>query len=376
MKTKHIAALDKNTEEITHIITELKQMIVNLKATLDSNDVSQISAYKSRNNEFRRLPPKVRVTLPSFSPQKINADCLREMFGSLSSLTINKEQGGFMMSAEAVSSPPVKPLLDEPQVTATIDTGYNKLLGVTCVGEDQVWTCGKYDKTMKLRNLRGKLQTSIQTKSGGEPGDIGVTRDGDLVYTDPKHKTVNLVKNKKTRTVITLQGWVPHFVCCTTSGDSLVTMYSDDYKQYKVVRYSGSTEKQSIQFDGQGRPLYSPGGTKYISESSNLDICVADGSASAVVVVNASGKLRFMYTGHPSNTGESFNPFGLTTGSHGHIIVADCVNHRIHIVDQDGQFLCYIHSDLRYPYGLCVDIRGNLFVAERYTAKVKKIQYL
>jgi hypothetical protein len=299
------------------------------------------------------------------------------MFGSLSSLSIDtEEQGDIMTSAEAVSPPPVTPLLDEPRVTATIDTGYKDgLYGVSCVGEDQVWTCGEYNKTMKLLNLRGKQQTSIQTKSGGVPGDIAVTRDGDLVYTDPNNKTVNLVKNNQTRTVITLQGWVPHYVCCTASGDVLVTMYSDDREQqYKVVRYSGSTEKQSIQYDVQGRPLYSSGySTKYISENRNLDICLADYTARAVVVVNAAGRLRFRYTG-PSNTGESFYPRGLTTDSQGHIIVADY--QRVHIIDQDGQFLRYIHCDLYYPWGLCVDIRDNLFVAEAVTAKVKKIQYL
>ncbi|XP_055998736.1 E3 ubiquitin-protein ligase TRIM36-like [Ostrea edulis] len=376
MKTKHMAALDKNTDEITHSITELKQIILNLKEILESNDISLISTYKSRNNEFRRLPPKVRVTLPTFSPQKINTDQLREMFGSLSPLSINTEHGDTMKSAEAVSSPPVKPLLDEPRVTATIDTGYDYLLSVSCLSEDQVWTCGT-NETMKLLNLQSKLLTSIQTKSGRRPGDIAVTRDGDLVYTDYCNNTVNLIKNKKIRTVITLQGWVPRNVCSTASDDLLVTMYSDDRKPSKVVRYSGSTEKQSIQFDDQGHPLYSSDCLdKYISENRNLDICVADWSANAVVVVNQSGKLRFRYTGHPSNTKQSFSPVGITTDSQSHILTADYSNNRIHILDQDGQFLRYIHCDLDYPLGLCVDIRDNLFVAEYGTAKVKKIQYL
>ncbi|XP_056004146.1 tripartite motif-containing protein 72-like [Ostrea edulis] len=374
MKTKHLAALDKNTDEITHSITELKQIILNLKAILESNDVSLISTYKSRNAEFRRLPPKVQVTLPNLSPQKINTEQLREMFGSLSPLSINTEEQGYIMkSAEAVSSPPVKPLLNEPRVTATIDTGYSGLYSVSCVSEEQVWTRGS-NEIMKLLNLRGKLLTSIQTKSGNKPGDIAVTRDGDLVYTDPDKRTINLVKNKEIQTVITLQGWRPRGVCRTASDDLLVTMISDDDKQSKVVRYSGSTEKQTIQFDDQGRPLYSS--ARFISENRNLDICVVDWDVDAVVVVNQSGKRRFRYTGHPSNTEQSFDPYGITTDSQSHILTAECYNQCIHILDQDGQFLRYIHCDLHRPLDLCVDIRDNLFVAEEFTAKVKKIQYL
>jgi hypothetical protein len=183
------------------------------------------------------------------------------------------------------------------------------------------------DKTMKLLNLWGKLQTSIQTKSGSYPGDIAVTGDGDLVYTDCDNKSVNLVKNNQTRTVITLQDWKPLNVCCTSSDEILVTMYNDDREQQsKVVRYSGSKEKQSIQFDDQGCPLYSSShNTKYISENRNLDICVADNLDNAIVVVNASGKLQFTcrYIGYPSNTERPFNPYSLTTDSQGHIIVTD-----------------------------------------------------
>ncbi|XP_056019883.1 uncharacterized protein LOC125669324 [Ostrea edulis] len=382
MKNKHLAALNKNTDEITNRITELRQIIQDLKKILDSNDVSLTSSYKSRNSEFRTLPSKVRVTLPSFSPQKINKDQLNEMFGSLPPLSINTEHGDTMKSAEAVSSPPVKPLLDEPRITATIDTGYGRyeLRSVSCLSEDQVWTRGD-NKTMMLLNLQSELLTSIKTKSGNTPRDIAVTRDGDLVYTDYHDKTVNLIKNKQIQTVITLQGWIPFRqgwrplnVCCTAANNLLVTMESDDETQSKVVRYSGSKEKQSIQFDDQGRPLYSSGYYKYLSENRNLDICVADCDARAVVVVNQSGKLRFRYTGHPSNTKQPFDPVGITTDSQSHILTAD--NDRIHILDQDGQFLRYILCGLEDPSGLCVDIRDNLFVAEYRTAKVKKIQYL
>ncbi|XP_048768498.2 E3 ubiquitin-protein ligase TRIM71-like [Ostrea edulis] len=366
MKSKHLDVLDKHTDEITHKIKELRQIIEDLKKILISNDVTRKSFYKSRNSEFRRLPPTVQVILPNFSPQEINTDQLKEMFGSLSSLCITKKHGYTMKSPEAVSSPPVKPLLDNPRITATLDTGYRSF-SVTCASDNEIWTRG-YDKTMKLHNLEGKLLTSIPTESGNTPQDIAMTRDGDLVYTDTETRTINIVKNKQIQTVVTLQGWGPRNICSASSGDLLVTMISDDNeltRKQKVVRYTGFTETQTIQFDDQGQPLYSSDVPTYISENRNMDICVADYKAKAVVVVNQSGKLRFRYTGHPSDTKESFNPVGITTDSQSHILTADCDNHRIHILDQDGQFLRYIHNcGLRGPWGLCVDTRDNLFVTE------------
>ena len=127
------------------------------------------------------------------------------------------------------------------------------------------------------------------------------------MYADWYDSSINVVSSTQIQTLIPLRGWRPDGLCSTSSGD-LVIMCSDDRESTKVVRYSDATEKKTIQYDDQGRPLYSPSGYKYFSEDKNLDICVADNYVGAVVVVSAAGKLRFRYTGPPSTPRESFHP--------------------------------------------------------------------
>nr|XP_022324051.1 probable E3 ubiquitin-protein ligase MID2 [Crassostrea virginica]XP_022324060.1 probable E3 ubiquitin-protein ligase MID2 [Crassostrea virginica] len=359
MDAQHIAAIDQQEDAINHTIPEITQTIQDLKRLLITSDVCLVSEYTSRTEEFRNLPAQFQVTLPTFTPQEINREQIHQQIGSLSELVIRF-------------------LLDEPQILTDIQTEYTDLLSVSCLSDSELWTYG-YHKILRLYNLQGELLRSVQTKSGKYPWDIAVTpRSGGLVYADPEDRSINLLSGTQIQRLITLRGWRPRDLCGTSSGDLLVTMTNDDRKQTKIVRYSGSTEKQSIQWDDQGNPLYKSGGLyddKYLSENRNFDICVADKDAGAVVVVSAAGKPRFRYTGSPSTPGESFDPVGITTDSWANILTSDCNNHRIHIIDQDGRFLRYIHNcGLQYPGGLCVDSRDNLFVAE-FIGKVKKLQY-
>ena len=378
MDSKHLAVIDKQEKAINHTITEIEKNIADMRALLNSEDFYFVSDYESRNEEFRRLPAKIQLTLPIFTPQEIKKDQIYRQFGSLSKQVITtEEKGGPLKSSGAKTSPPVTLLIDEPRILTDIKTVYtekNRLCKISCLTDNELWTRG-WDNTMRLYNLQGILLKSVQTKSEKMPTDIDARRD--LFYTDRNDKSINIVKNNQIQPLIKLHGWIPSHLCTSSFGDLLVTMVSDDMLQAKLVRYSGSTEKQSIQYDDQGRALFSSyDNWKDVCENRNSDICVADFFARAVVVVNAAGKLRFRYTGPPSSTKNSFTPYGIATDSQSRILTADHNNHCIHILDQDGHFLCFIDNcDIKYPIGLCVDSRDNLFVAENIRGNVKKIVY-
>nr|XP_022316870.1 uncharacterized protein LOC111120450 [Crassostrea virginica] len=147
-------------------------------------------------------------------------------------------------------------------------------------------------RTEAFRSLpaqfQGELLKSAQTKSGNKPKDIAVTRNGDLVYTDYDDSSINLVSGTQIQTLVTLQEWRPRGLCSTSSGDLLVIMDSDDDKQTKVVRFSGSKQKQ----------------------------------------------------------------IGITTDSQANILTVDANKNRVHIIDKDGHFLRYIHNcGLQGPNG-------------------------
>ena len=100
-------------------------------------------------------------------------------------------------------------------------------------------------------------------------------------------------------------------------------MDNDNNTQTKVVRYAGTEERPTIQQNEQDQPLFSSSVSFiYLTENTNLDICVAHNGANAVVVVSAACKFRFRYTGHPSDPRNVF-PQDINKDSQGKILTAE-----------------------------------------------------
>lgn len=378
ISTKRLDFLNKQENEIKGTISEIIQRIADLKKLLNSKDASLVSGYKSKNDVFKKLPSNITISLPTFTPLNVNQEFIYQQFGSLSTLLLTEKETGNAIQSPGVFSPlQYRILIDKPQVVTEINTEQS-VLNVACQSDDDVWVFG--DKYIRLFNLQGELKQLVQTKSGNVPSDIAVTRTGDLVYTDGDEKTVNIVKRTHIEEIVRLTEWRPLNVCSTVSNDLLVFMQKDDRTQSRVVRYSGKTEIQCIQGGSGVLGLYSSRGPlqifKHITENGNLDICVADGEAGAVVVVDQAGKFRFKYTGPSFPLKKSFVPISITTDSQCQILTVDLSTFRIHILDQDGIFLRYIDNcDLCNPWCLCMDSKGYLLVTESTTGKVKKIKY-
>lgn len=91
MDSSQRTVLFKQKHEFTRRISEIKQAILEQKNILDLHDFNRVSAYKSRNAEFRKLPPKATVSLPSFTFHHINKEQISQQFGLLSALSIKED---------------------------------------------------------------------------------------------------------------------------------------------------------------------------------------------------------------------------------------------------------------------------------------------
>ena len=135
MDAHHIAAIDRQEVAINHTIPEITQVILDLKRLLkrlqdklDTSDVCLVSEYTSRTEEFRSLPAQFQVTLPTFTPQKINREQIHQQIGSW-------------------SEPAITFLLDEPRILTDLQTEYEGLFSVSCLNDSELWTCGNEKKS-------------------------------------------------------------------------------------------------------------------------------------------------------------------------------------------------------------------------------------
>lgn len=204
IEAKHLTVLNKHEDEIATSISEITQSIVDLKKLLHSNDINYVNTYKSRTVDFKRLPPKLVVSFPKFSFQRIDREKLFKQFGSLTAFSIKTEERkpiGVEFSRTASSD---RPLLLKPETLATIETRYDHLHGVTCLSDEQIWTLGN-NNVIKLFNLNGKLLETFHTNLGNLQSNISITRRGELAFTDKSDCTVNIVKNIQIQEIVKLQ---------------------------------------------------------------------------------------------------------------------------------------------------------------------------
>tara|TARA_B100000609_G_C17221615_1_gene440503 strand:- start:3403 stop:4638 length:1236 start_codon:yes stop_codon:yes gene_type:complete len=129
-------------------------------------------------------------------------------------------------------------------------------------------------------------------------------------------------------------------------------------------------------------------GVFYVAEVGNAAIRTFDISGNVTTYAGSrSGKSGFK--DGPSAQALFFDPVRLTLDSSGNIYVADMGNHRIRKVDTAGNVTTFVGSgvkgfkngpalqaELDEPVGVALDSKGNLYIAERQSYRIRKVDTL
>lgn len=204
-----------------------------------------------------------------------------------------------------------------------------------------------------------------ETRSDHIPDDFITIKSGVSIYTwhaghcvmkvtPPKIKESEVTANKVVK-LADLSPLFPVGICATKDGRFLVsaidtTAFSEDIytsSQPKksvvlVLSESGKTKKVFQNADDDKTPLFLY--PTRMAENTNSDICVIDRTGMSngkLVVISSTGKLKFHYQGNGPNQAD-FDPRGICCDSSGHILISDCNNRSVHLLNKEGSFLTYL----------------------------------
>lgn len=257
----------------------------------------------------------------------------------------------------------------------------NLIYHITGIKSDRLWVGGtlSMDKDfIKQVDFSGNV---IETIDDAEClfGNFAITQKGELLYLEKSFKKVQKKTLEGTTTIITTSD-IEHFEGIFSSqitGDILVGVHNFRNRAGRLTRYDKTgTKIQDIEAHKDGQTLYS--NPIYIAENKNEDIVIVDSTKNKVVLVDKTGEYRNSYKGQYPNR-RQFNPHGVCTDVHGHIMVVDCSSGSIHLFDQDLNFLTILQTkeqhDIKNTGGLCVDEKHNLYVGSEY-GKINVYKYL
>ncbi|XP_062601172.1 E3 ubiquitin-protein ligase TRIM45-like [Saccostrea cucullata] len=142
-KVKHFDIIKKYAEEVKQIQILIEQTLLKLEEIEESNEVSMTIEYISRNKEFSKLPPKVKVSLPIFNANPVDTEQLYKLFGSLAPLSTTTEENGYKL----------KILDQDGQFLRYIDNCDLKDPYGLCVNENFVFVAECGGKVKKIKYL-------------------------------------------------------------------------------------------------------------------------------------------------------------------------------------------------------------------------------
>ena len=385
MKTSGLDMLKNQEKYLSDKIEQLKAEVQRYEDRLLDADSNALLQFQPGTIQTKEKPPFLETAeVPSFTKGQDDANAMQRMFGKLSTegIRVFIKPSPCPHSTQAtttcdsrrnmVSTPQLSPssatqrsLIPTPSVLSQLDV-FNHYPLIACVEGGLAWVETENNK-IQLVDRKGAVKDTI--KIGFDFYDIAVSSPGDLLLPDKQYRCIKSVtKDKKISTLFQTSG-MPHSLCCLHNGDIVVAFDEES----KIIVYSRDGHiRQTLDHIKLRCPI------SVAVSKVNHDIYICDHgeknyySPGKVIAVGADGQLRYEY----SRQGDSaFIPLAVCTDQMGHVLITDNKNHRVHILDQEGQFIQYIltsQQGLKWPNTIDIDREGYVWVGQFECVKVSR----
>ena len=241
---------------------------------------------------------------------------------------------------------------------------------------------GQYDD-YKLRKVSsGIIATIAGTGTSGFSGDDGQGTSAKInsvlsVAVDSSNNVyfTDTVNNRIRRIDASTK------VITTVAGSSTSTGYTGD----------GGAATSATLYYPQGLGFDATGTYMYISDTYNHVIRCVTLSTNIITTIAGTGSTGYSGDGGPATDAKLFYVGGVTVDSSNDIIIADSANNRVRKIDSTTGIITTIAGNgvtgyssdnvagtttsLFYPQDVAVDSSGNIYVAEVYNYRIRKLVY-
>ena len=236
--------------------------------------------------------------------------------------------------------------------------------GVAVDISGKVYIADYYNDKIRMVNSAGIITTFAGTGTAGSSGDGGAATSSQLYI--PSGVTVDISGN----------------VYIADSGNYKIRMVTST----GIIKTFAGTGVHGNAGDGCGVSV-DISGNVYIANTSNNKIRMVT-SAGIITTIAGTGTTGSNGDGGAATSAQLNYPYGVSVDISGNVYIADTSNHKIRMVTSTGIITTLAgtgtegssgdggaatSAQLNYPYGVSVDISGNVYITDSYNNKIRLV---
>jgi hypothetical protein len=351
---------DENEQHIQDVKEKLEDKINKLQAAIESEQTDSIFTVESEIEEsstelsFMQMQKKIK----DFIPGETTPVNIAGLFGSLIETEIPNEQTEINF-----------------KIMKSHSTHLDHINKIVTIDEKTAWFSNLAEAKLRKVNIDTKIRAlkDIPVKIF----DMALAPNSKIYLSIRESCDVKLLTElNEIHQFISVDPYFPCAIHVSKENDIILGVtdkghrYTLSRKRSRKIIVFGidGKEKQSYEYDKNKEKLFTfP--YRITTNIKNNDILVIDRTDNyegRVMALSSRGQDKWKYQGNPQINSSyiPFDPEAIVTTSLGHIIVADCSNHTLHILSSNGTLILGVADDygISWPISLDIDTMEQLWI--------------